>query len=155
MNRIKFSIYVRGSVGLIELWAIKRTPTGLYFNEVHDPFRASLRAQGQTVPSRSTSTYHEDGRSWFKSSGRRDQQKWLDTPLAQFTGARTTRTMVCVRDGTPDPAERPVTLRPEDIVLERPATLESRSSCRTRFSRYRRFLIASTARSSSRMLYSH
>src|SRR5206468_10495677 len=116
-SQMKFRVYVRRDNRLRELYRIKRTKTGLYFNEVYD----AMKAGGAKLSAGSTSTYHEDGRSWEKLMGSRNDQKVINPPLADFSGALTLRTMICTISsmGWNSRPEDQVALRPEDVVCER------------------------------------
>jgi hypothetical protein len=122
MNRLKFSIYRRVDGRLHELFKISRTPTGLYFNPVHDPTKATMRTEGPVSPPYSW-TYHEDGRSWDKRGARRGAlRKTREMPLSSFSGSRTVSTLCSVgAGGCIFPLEASVTLRPVDIVVDRSA----------------------------------
>jgi hypothetical protein len=118
-DRLKFSVYLRRDGRLQEFYQISRTPSGLYFNEVRSPIRSALKGQGVKMLPGSSSSYHSSGMYWDKHFGRRDR-KIRDTPLAEFSGARTYSTQLCVI--TSMELQRPadsVRLRAEDVVFER------------------------------------
>ena len=110
-GRLKFSIFLRRDGMLIELFAINRTPTGLYFN-------ATQSAMGR---SRHSSSYHESGLRWSKGLGNRNSYKIKDAPLYDFRGQFSLTTsvhnVIVPSAGRP---ETDVNLRQEDIVFERP-----------------------------------
>ena len=120
MNRLKFSIYRRMDGRLQELFKISRTPTGLYFNPVHDPMKATMRADGPVLPPYSW-TYHEDGKSWDKRGRTHGAlRKTLETPLSSFSGSRTITTLCSTGGGGwIHPRETAVEVLPADIVLDR------------------------------------
>jgi len=110
-GRLKFSIFLRRDGMLIELFAINRTPTGLYFN-------ATQSAMGK---SRHSSSYHESGLRWSKGLGGRNSHKIKDAPLHDFRGQFSLSTsvsnVIIPSAGRP---EATVKLWPDDVVFERP-----------------------------------
>ena len=110
-GRLKFNVYLKRDSMLVELYAINRTPSGLYFN----PTR---RAGGKT---HSSHTYHQDGLSWGKGLVTRNDSKVRDSPLSDFEGQRTLRTSINVIGSTDQGIpETQIVIRPQDIMLDRP-----------------------------------
>ena len=121
VDRLKFSIYCRKSGRLINLYQINRTPSGLYLNAPHDPLKATMRQEGGPRSASSGFTYHEDGKSWFKTGGDHSALERVETPLSDFRGARTIGTgAYVVLGGGIDRVESSVDLRPQDVIVDRP-----------------------------------
>src|SRR5690349_15114349 len=75
-GRVKFSIFLRRDGILSELFAINRTPSGLFFNPTHNGWGTSNGG----------STYHESGLRWDKGLLDRNSLKIRDMPLHDFQG---------------------------------------------------------------------
>lgn len=101
---MRFSIYLRRFGKLIKLYRLHRSPTGLYI---------------WASQSSNYTSWHEDGRYWIRSRGRRHVKK-LQQPLIGFKGTESLclSTQMITGPWLRDKADGQVKVRPEDIVFE-------------------------------------
>jgi hypothetical protein len=101
---LNFKIYLRRFGKLIAIEKLSRTSGGLYF---------------VSPKSRDYISYHEDGKYWIRSQGKRFVKK-IRQPLSSFTGSETlSKGMISVFGPMPhDRDEADVLLRKEDIVID-------------------------------------
>jgi hypothetical protein len=104
-----FKIYVRRFGKVIALQKISRTSGGIYF--------ISPRSSSDYV------SYHEDGKYWVRSQGKRYIKK-LRQPLSNFVGIETLSSGVFnIWGSMPDDRdEAAVSVKPEDVVVDFPST---------------------------------
>jgi len=101
---MKFRIYLWRFGKLIKLYKLHRTNTGLYI--------FSFRSKDYV-------SYHEDGKYWIRSQGRKVVKK-IRQPLSSFKGMETLeRSIGTILGPMPwDRDENPQHLQPEDIVID-------------------------------------
>jgi hypothetical protein len=100
-----FKIYLRRFGKLIALQKISRTSGGMYF--------ISPRSSDDYV------SYHEDGKYWVRSQGKRFVKK-LRQPLSTFVGTETLSSGIfnCLGPMPDDRDETEVSVKPDDLIVD-------------------------------------